>query len=180
MWVSCRNLFEGFSLNRLLFLSTLHFVGIRVFIMGYEMECEKSFFSKIRCTGESLVTGMSCEFQSPDNRMARLNFLSCSDPAVLTLQLPTYITRMPHSSESPLTSQSRDPVTCCHLMHTIDQLFTLSHTSLTSCMLHTCATFWWVTTRESIARSNFKLPLDTHTWSILHTLSHTTLTLYMI
>ena len=29
-------------------------MGIRVFIVGYEMECEKSFFRKIGCTGESL------------------------------------------------------------------------------------------------------------------------------
>ena len=92
------------------------------------MECEKSFFGKKGCTSESLVTGMSREFQSLDNRMARLNFLSCSDPAVLTLQLPTYITRMPHSSESPLTSQSRGPIARCLLIHTLDQFFTFSHT----------------------------------------------------
>ena len=41
-----------FSLEALFF--TLHFVGIRVFIVGYEMECEKLVFSKIRCTGDSL------------------------------------------------------------------------------------------------------------------------------
>ena len=72
--------------------------------MGYEMECEKSFFSKIRCTGESLMTGMSCEFQLPDNRMAKLYFLSCSDSAVLTLQLSACFTHVPHSDESPLAS----------------------------------------------------------------------------
>ena len=44
-------------LSQILFgssLSSLHFVGIRVFIVGYEMECEKSFFNETRCTGESL------------------------------------------------------------------------------------------------------------------------------
>ena len=46
-------LFSGLSL-KILFGSFLHFVGIRVFIVGYEMECEKLFFSKIRCTSESL------------------------------------------------------------------------------------------------------------------------------
>ena len=35
-------------------LFCLHFVGIRVFIVGYEMECERSFFNKIRCIGKSL------------------------------------------------------------------------------------------------------------------------------
>ena len=34
--------------------SSLHFVGIRVFIVGYEMECEKSVFSKTGCTSDSL------------------------------------------------------------------------------------------------------------------------------
>ena len=33
--------------------SSLHFVDIRVFILGYEMECEKSFFRKTGCTCES-------------------------------------------------------------------------------------------------------------------------------
>ena len=34
--------------------SSLQFVGIKVFIVGYEMECEKSIFSKTSCTGDSL------------------------------------------------------------------------------------------------------------------------------
>ena len=51
-------------------------MGIRVFIVGYEKECEKSFFNKIGCTGKSLTTGTSREFQSLDNRMAKLYFLS--------------------------------------------------------------------------------------------------------
>ena len=56
-----------FSLEALFF--TLHFVGIRVLIVGYEMECEKSLFSKTRCTSKSLVTGMSLEFQSLVTRL---------------------------------------------------------------------------------------------------------------
>ena len=42
--------------------SSLHFVGINVFIVGNEKECEKSFLSKTGCTSESLATAMSCEF----------------------------------------------------------------------------------------------------------------------
>ena len=30
-------------------------------------ECEKSFFFKTRCFGDSLATGMSCEFESRNN-----------------------------------------------------------------------------------------------------------------
>ena len=57
-----------FSL-KILSRSTLHFVGIRVFIVGYEMECEKTLFNKTGCTNESLMTRMSCEFQSPVTRL---------------------------------------------------------------------------------------------------------------
>ena len=39
---------------KILSRSSLHFVGIRVFIVGYEMECEKSVFSKTGCTSDSL------------------------------------------------------------------------------------------------------------------------------
>ena len=45
---------------------------------------------------------MSCEFQSPVNKKARLYFLSCSDPAVLTLQLSTCSTRVLDSGKSLL------------------------------------------------------------------------------
>ena len=101
---------------------------MRVFIVGYEMECEKSVFSKTGYIGESLTTGMSCEFQSLDNRKARLYFLSCSDSAVLTLQLSTCSTHVTHSGKLPLVSQLRDPIVSCLLTHTLDQFFTLSHT----------------------------------------------------
>ena len=139
-------------------------MGIRVFIVGYEMECENSFFSKTGCTGESLMTRMSREFQSPTNRMARLYFFSCSDSAVLTLQLPTCFTRMPHFGESPLTSQSRDPVASCLLMHTLDQFFTLSHTRL---LLPTCFTRVPHSGESPLAsqlrKSSRELPLNAHT-----------------
>ena len=68
------------------------------------MECEKSVFSKTGYTGESLAARMSHKFQSPVNKMTILYFLSCSDLAVLTLQLPTCFTRVLDSGESPLTS----------------------------------------------------------------------------
>ena len=68
---SCCSL--GFiSQNSLWKIST--FLGIRIFIVGYKKEYEKSFFNKTGCTDESLATGMSHEFQSLDNKMARLYF----------------------------------------------------------------------------------------------------------
>ena len=45
--------FLCFSL-KIISRSTLHFMDIRVFIVGYEMECEKSIFIKTGCIGESL------------------------------------------------------------------------------------------------------------------------------
>ena len=55
-------LFYRVSLSNFSLENPLHFVGIRVFVVGYEKECEKSFFCKIGCS-ESLATGTSCEFQ---------------------------------------------------------------------------------------------------------------------
>ena len=43
----------GFSL-KILSRSSLHFMGIRVFIVRYEMKREKSVFNKIGCTSDSL------------------------------------------------------------------------------------------------------------------------------
>ena len=40
-----------FSL-KILFGNSLHFMGIRVFIVGYEMKCKKSVFNKIGYTGD--------------------------------------------------------------------------------------------------------------------------------
>ena len=77
---------------------------MRVFIVGYEMECEKTLFSKTKCTGESLATGMNREFKSLVTRLGQLYFLSCSDPVSLTLHLPTCFTCMLHFSESTLAS----------------------------------------------------------------------------
>ena len=42
-----------FSLSlKILSRNSLDFMGIMVFIIGYENECEKSFFYKIGCTGK--------------------------------------------------------------------------------------------------------------------------------
>ena len=86
-------------------------MGIRIFIVEYEKECEKSFSCKTGGFSESLTTETSHKFQLPNSRMAKVYFLFCSDPAVLTLQLPACFTRVHNSGESPLVSQSRVPVT---------------------------------------------------------------------
>ena len=101
-----------FSLEALFF--TLHFMGIRVFIVGCEFKCEKTNFSKTACFGESIATEMSREFQSPITRIGQ---------AVLFVM----------------------------------QCFSWPDSS-SSCMLHTCASFWRVTTHESVMSSNRESP----------------------
>ena len=49
--------------------------------------------------------------------------MSCSDPVDLALHLPACFTHVLHFGESPLVSQSR----VTFLLHTLDQIFTLSH-----------------------------------------------------
>ena len=106
---SCCSL--GFLSQNSLWISSTHFVGIKVFIAGYEMECKKSLFNKTTCTGESLATGMSREFQSLVTKLGQ------------TLLFVLQWSSWPDSSSSY--------------------------------MLHTCASFWQVTPRESSRESPF-------------------------
>ena len=102
---------------------------IMIFIVEYEMECEKSFFSKIGYTSESLRDWDESRVPVA-NYQTRLNytFFFCSDPPVLTLHLPACFTCMLHFGKSPLTSQLRVQSRVTFLLHTLDQIFTLSHT----------------------------------------------------
>ena len=77
---SCCSL--GFlSQNSLWKLSTFH--GYKGIYSRVRDKCEKIFFYKIGQFGDSLVIGMSREFESRNNYQARLSFLSCSyhDPS---------------------------------------------------------------------------------------------------
>ena len=57
-------------------------------------ECENSFFYKTRGFGDSLATETSHEFQSPNNWLIRLYFLSYSAPVVMTLHLTACFTHV--------------------------------------------------------------------------------------
>ena len=57
-------------------------------------------------------------------------FFSCSDPVGLTLQLLACFTRVLHFGKSPLVSQLRVQLRVTFLLHTVDQIFILSHTQL--------------------------------------------------
>ena len=57
---------------------------------------KSQFLAKQGALATHFVTRMSHEFQSPVTKLAGLYFLSCSDLAVLTLQLPTCFTHVLH------------------------------------------------------------------------------------
>ena len=117
------------SQNSLWKLSTFH--GYKGIYNRVCEEYEKSFFCKIGGSGDSLTTGTSHEFQSRNNWLARLSFLSYSAPAVMTLQLPACITRVELwrviSHQSLVSSSSENALDCTHTWI----LYTLSHTTLT-------------------------------------------------
>ena len=60
-------LFSRVYFSKILSENSLHFVGIKVFIVEYVRECEKSFFCKTGGSSDSLATGTSREFQLPNN-----------------------------------------------------------------------------------------------------------------
>ena len=89
---------------------------------------KSQFSAKQGALATHFATGMSCKFQSPFTKLAKLYLLFCNDPAVLTLQLLACFTCVLHFGKSPLASQLRFPVASHFLLHTLDQIFTLSHT----------------------------------------------------
>ncbi|KAM3697165.1 hypothetical protein ACJW31_06G091300 [Castanea mollissima] len=85
--------------------SSLHFMSIKVFIEGYEMECEKLVFNKTGCTGNSLRDWD--ESQVSVTRMVKRYLLSCSDSVVVTLQLPACFICVLQFGKSPPASHLR-------------------------------------------------------------------------
>ena len=61
--------FSKVSLSKFSLENSQHFVGMRVFIVKYEMECKKPFSAKQGALASYFVTGMSHEFQSPVTRL---------------------------------------------------------------------------------------------------------------
>ena len=71
----------------------------------------------------SLASGISHKFESRDNCLVKLYFLSCSTPAVVTLQFPACFTRVAFWWVA-----NRESVARLLWMHTTWVFFTLSHT----------------------------------------------------
>ena len=122
---------QDFSL-KILSGSSLHFVGIRVFIVRYIRNVKSQLQPNRAFWRLELTIGTSCEFESRANCLARLEVLSCSAIAGVTLQLPLHASHVCHIGDLLVTSQLRDPVARFFLSaHFLSFLHTLSHTTLT-------------------------------------------------
>ena len=91
-------------------------MGIRVFIVGCmrnkksQLQPNKAFWRL------ELATGTSCEFESRANCLARLEVLSCSAIAGVTLQLPLHASKECHSGDLPVARSSHEALLECTLL----------------------------------------------------------------
>ena len=126
LWMNQSSCSLGFlSQNSLWKLST--FRGYKGIYSRVWVGMWKVIFSKIGCFRDSLATGASRKNHSWNTRMPDYVLLSCDVTASLTLQLPACFSRVLHFCES----STRELVATCFCLHPLDQIFKLSHTSLT-------------------------------------------------
>ena len=71
------------------------------------------------------ATGMSLEFESRANCLARLEVLSCNAIASVTFQLPLNTSHVCHSSDLPVVRSSRETPLNCTLLEI--SLHSLTH-----------------------------------------------------
>ena len=123
MWISQSCFFLRFlSQNSLYFSlkifsgSSLHFVGIRIFIVGCMRNVKGQFSSNRAFWRLDLATGMRHEFESQANCLVRLEVLSCNAPATVTLQLPCMLYTCATFGNLPVTRSSHEALLeCTHL-----------------------------------------------------------------
>ena len=91
-------------------------MGIRVFIAGC-MRNAKSQLQPDRAFWQlELTIGTSRKFEPRANYLARLEVLSCSTPAVMTLQLPCMLHMCVTFDNLPVVRSSREAfLECTHL-----------------------------------------------------------------
>ena len=103
-------------------------MDIRVFIVV----CMRNAKSHVTTKQGILATQPHNWNESQANCLARLEVLSCSALAVITLQLPCMLHLCATFGDLPIMSQSRDLVMRLFLSaHILSFLHTLSHTTLT-------------------------------------------------
>ena len=82
--------FSTIFLTKILSRNSLHFMDIRVFIVVYVRNMKSHFLQNRAFWRLSLASGMSRKLTvKPDYQ-----FLSCSAPTIVTLQLPACFTRV--------------------------------------------------------------------------------------
>ena len=95
-----------------------------VFILEWEWNAKSEVFQNKASWRLGLVTWLSHKFKPQANRIARLDFLSCSAPASVNVHLLCML----HSCAS---SGSLPPASPCYFAQIWAFLHTLSHTTLT-------------------------------------------------
>ena len=94
-----------------------------LYIVGWERNAKSQFFPNRAGWQLGLVTWLSREFKPRVNRMARLDFLSCSAPAVVTVHLLCTLYSCAAVGDLPVASQLHVSTYLHNLVH----FFTLSH-----------------------------------------------------
>ena len=107
-------------------------MSIKVFIVGCVWNAKSQLQPNKLFWRLELATRTSRKFELRANCLARLEVLSCSATASVTLQLPYMIHTCATFGDLLVTSQSQDPVTRLFLSaHSWAFLHTHSHTTLT-------------------------------------------------
>ena len=101
---------------------------IRGIYTGVCLECERSIFPKQSSRRLDLATWVSRESELRANYLARLEVLSCSAPAGVTLQLFCMLHTCASFGDLLAVSHSWDPVARPCWVHTLELFFILSHT----------------------------------------------------
>ena len=103
-----------------------------VFILVCVWNAKSQFFQNRAGWWLGLTTWLRREFKLRTNWMASLDFLSCSAPASMTLQLLRMLGMCATSGHLQATSYPRGPVASpCYFAQTRSFLHTLSHITLT-------------------------------------------------
>ena len=103
-----------------------------VFILVCVWNAKSQFFQNRAGWQLGLATWLSCEFKPQTNWMASLDFLSCSAPAGMTLQLLSMLGICVTSGGLQAAIYLRGLVTSpCYFAQTWAFFHTLSHTTLT-------------------------------------------------
>ena len=108
--------FSRVSLSKILSRSFLHFVGIKVFIIGCIRNTKGQFSSNKALWRLELATEMRLEFELLANCLARLEVLSCSAIVGVTLQLSYMLHTCATFGDSPIVRSSREALFKCTLL----------------------------------------------------------------